>query len=284
MKHQAPPPAAFGAPVIIETLHVSAPAVSSGGPLNNLDWNNISSLKKSAEGVTGINFVGFSDGKDVVLKSGPLDREIYFDTLSKKMGLATPERRFAADTTSEGTAIHDATGAGGKMMIMSRVDGPNITNMTGTEWKETFCGEGDTLTPQGESHLKDLGRVLAFDWLVNNWDRGPSGYSLDGGGLETCLRGKGDPIDPKSGNSGNLMFDRTHQKFVAIDNGAPLVFDPAEYKLPDIAKDFFSGLSEVLAKNAEPGAESKTTEGKMLQRAIDSSGGDVAGRAGILPI
>jgi hypothetical protein len=198
-------------------------ALSDIGP-GRIAWQEALGAQRSDSGTDAVLFVEFPDKKAVVVKAPKAAAAEMFGTeLCLLLEIPCPKMRLVAASSAEGVALREAlekcTEKAKEMFegkpailviqflkatelndIVTMEQGCSPSHGRANEWcQNTFGLPGAALTPKGEENLKMLGRLIAFDMIINNYDRVP------------C-------IWDNKGNPGNVMFVNDTHSVISIDN------------------------------------------------------------------
>eukprot|EP00927_Polykrikos_kofoidii_P021203 TRINITY_DN20146_c0_g1_i1.p1 TRINITY_DN20146_c0_g1~~TRINITY_DN20146_c0_g1_i1.p1 ORF type:complete len:484 (-),score=50.04 TRINITY_DN20146_c0_g1_i1:117-1568(-) len=202
--------------------------------LQDIPWKTCVGVQCSDTGTEGVVFVEFPGCKAVVVKAPFFClSEMSSAKICQLMGAPCPEMRFVLTSSQEGKDIIesllrlDAQRAPGSRLVEKMLchplkrafliieylnadeladfwrdvtDGNSVDCSEATQWcQSTFGLPGEALSPCGRSNLQSMGKLLAFDLLVCNFDRLPSFFRNEG-------------------NPHNVMFRRDNHTVVSIDN------------------------------------------------------------------
>jgi len=175
-----------------------------------VSWSSAIGVKSSNEGTSGVFFVEVKDQGALVIKgSSTIGADMFSSCLAEYLGIRTPQSRVVSYlNTNEWDpmvqqlwkleATNNGDGRGSKLskcllrpfLILQEF-------IPGVQFDQ-FNTENSKLLLQ--SHvLKDIGSLIAFDMLINNWDRLPFIWKNDG--------------NPK-----NIIFDLNQSLIYGIDN------------------------------------------------------------------
>eukprot|EP00742_Colponemidia_sp_Colp-10_P004211 GILJ01004493.1.p1 GENE.GILJ01004493.1~~GILJ01004493.1.p1 ORF type:complete len:377 (-),score=56.90 GILJ01004493.1:274-1404(-) len=164
-------------------------------------WSQAESASMSDEGSSGVFFVRMRGNSVVVVKgSQSIAEEFFAHQLCEKLNIPCPNTRLIQYTDDEYNRLKRCL-----RQLLSRDEGMAIKAERALDRPFFLVMEyvhGETfdslihakpsflLSPEtelGQNNLRDLGRIAAFDLLINNWDRIPS-------------------VWPNEGNARNIMF------------------------------------------------------------------------------
>ena len=188
--------------------------VSKSASLERLDWDNACAFKTSSGGSAGVFFVEFKrdDGKHVkcVVKGSPeTAREVFVARLARSLGISCPHVRVipycdiefkdlqqVISKLAQGEDRHKASKNLNRpqILIMEFVDGISLYELNKDLVEKYFNAKSEL----SKDVLCTLGKVLALDCFLNNFDRVPL-------------------IHNNEGNYANVML-QDNGKIIAIDN------------------------------------------------------------------
>eukprot|EP00743_Colponemidia_sp_Colp-15_P001356 GILK01001486.1.p1 GENE.GILK01001486.1~~GILK01001486.1.p1 ORF type:complete len:380 (+),score=61.32 GILK01001486.1:39-1142(+) len=169
--------------------------------IDSCRWSQAESASMSDEGSSGVFFVRMRGNSVVVVKgSQSIAEEFFAYQLCEKLNIPCPCTRLIQYTDDEynrlkrclrqllsrdeGMAIKAERALDRPFfLVMEYVNGETFDALVHA--KPSFLLSAET--ELGQRNLRDLGRIAAFDLLVNNWDRMPS-------------------VWPNEGNARNIMF------------------------------------------------------------------------------
>ncbi|XP_065182761.1 uncharacterized protein LOC135813598 isoform X2 [Sycon ciliatum] len=158
----------------------------------SVKWEDCSALSTSSEGGSGVIFVevqGNSNKVVVVKGSSTVVQELFAARVAKAVGVAVPEMRMTAYTQPEWRRLQQRLKAIAKshhkakvqkeldrpyILIMQFVKGVPLAMLTPDKAREAFTSTNSHCLFFG------LGRILALDMLMNNWDRLPVLWENEG--------------------------------------------------------------------------------------------------------
>jgi len=216
--------------------------------IDDVNWESIIGLSCSEDGSDGVFFVETESGSFVLKGSSTVGADLFAYELAKLYRVPVPRMRVIGFTADE---WHDMWKGLGPLEAHVNKDSAIATPLGKCMQKAFMCvmdlslgsdmehlekGEAAKIF-KNEAVLKELGRVLAFDMLVNNWDRLPCIWDNDG-------------------NPNNILFSNDGASLAAIDTSITSI-DPEQFG--DSFNHYFdrvrSLMSSVYAHPKDPPSE-----------------------------
>ena len=188
-------------------------AKSSAIDAEHCDWSAMQGMEHSDAGSEGVTFVLLPDDRAVVVKAGcVVAAELFGALIAAHLGVRHPKARLVMRDSDEGIAIRhnllafdsrrEHPSRASRMLknpfylVMEYVKGTELEDLYHSRPDLTpdmnpFCQEvfgdpmgtpaegggddhdGGLITEKGKDICRDLGKMIAFDFLLNNWDRLP---------------------------------------------------------------------------------------------------------------
>lgn len=187
----------------------------------SIPWSECVGAARSDAGSEGVIFVELPEKEAVCVKvPSKVAAEMFGTMLCERIGIRCPRMRIVRQDSEEGQLIR-----GSLIRVDSRLPPENqqiaamlskspalliIEYLQGVEladkipplcadWCADTFGQAGVLSQSGRDVLRTFGSLIAFDMLINNYDRLP------------CIWDNG-------GNPGNVMFSRQDNSVISIDN------------------------------------------------------------------
>eukprot|EP01122_Echinamoeba_exundans_P014524 TRINITY_DN6600_c0_g1_i1.p1 TRINITY_DN6600_c0_g1~~TRINITY_DN6600_c0_g1_i1.p1 ORF type:complete len:380 (-),score=60.38 TRINITY_DN6600_c0_g1_i1:757-1896(-) len=256
--HPPPPPALGSSPPKTWKSKTQKPAEAqpeftyTRGDPHKADWSQIEDVHFSDTGAEGVIFVNTVGNGTVVLKGSATLAQDYFATLlAEELSIPVAHMRiidysdgtrewsdllmhmraWAAKNSDSNGRSKSRKGVGKRCFIecMEMIVGQQLNTISEADATRYFSGE----TTDSISFLTLMGRIIALDVLLNNWDRIPV-------------------IWDNEGNWGNLIVshDSGRLALVGIDNGFSFISSEHEKKL-----DAYLSRVHKLIQDAKKGME-----------------------------
>lgn len=220
--------------------------------LDNIDWASCLGVERSDAGSEGVAFVELP-GKRAVVVWAPVHvaSEMFGNVLCGKLGVICPNVKLLSRSSDEGRSLFEAlvkadewrspeerkiqTMLSGRplLLVIEYIQAQELSNIFGRDserWSRTVFGlqvadPRGSLNDHGKEVLRALGTFVAFDILINNFDRLPCVWD-------------------NKGNAGNVMFTKSTNDPMSIDNSVCCIppeneeaFDKYMERIRDVVAD-----------------------------------------------
>lgn len=194
--------------------------------LETVNWSTCIGVQRSDAGSEGVLFVELQ-GKQAVVVKAPLYvvSEMFGNVLCGRLGVMCPNVRLVASSSPEGKLLVEflvkadawrnpeerkvqaMLSARPLFLVIEYVQARDLASWFGPEshaWSKAVFGLGPSDSPgllshHGKEVLRSLGALVAFDLIINNFDRLPCVWD-------------------NKGNASNLMFANASAEPLSIDN------------------------------------------------------------------
>jgi hypothetical protein len=172
--------------------------------LRQIPWELVTSFKCSEAGSVGVFFIRISNKTVVVKSSKSPQSELFAMALARHLNLSAPDARVVARGTTEWNGIASkieelAKAQSGEsaaanisskiknapfLLIMQFVEGLCLGELIKTQADRYFSPSD----PDTRKRFQDMGKLISFDMMVNNWDRFPYAWDNKGNIFNVMLQ------------------------------------------------------------------------------------------------
>eukprot|EP00928_Gymnodinium_smaydae_P003277 TRINITY_DN11178_c1_g2_i1.p1 TRINITY_DN11178_c1_g2~~TRINITY_DN11178_c1_g2_i1.p1 ORF type:complete len:628 (-),score=153.59 TRINITY_DN11178_c1_g2_i1:57-1895(-) len=200
--------------------------------ISSIDWSSCVGVQRSDTGSEGIVFVELKGQRAVCVKCpSKIVAEMYGTLLCQKLAIRCPAMRILERNSEEGQQIVRALVAADSkrpeaarkvetmlryplLLVIEYLQATELADLippASAEWASDSFGlpsdmSSGQLSEVGKSTLRFFGSLIAFDMIINNFDRLP------------CMWANG-------GNPGNVLFAKKNNDPVSIDNMVNCIYE-----------------------------------------------------------
>eukprot|EP01103_Thecamoeba_quadrilineata_P003152 TRINITY_DN12962_c0_g1_i1.p1 TRINITY_DN12962_c0_g1~~TRINITY_DN12962_c0_g1_i1.p1 ORF type:complete len:420 (-),score=82.41 TRINITY_DN12962_c0_g1_i1:104-1330(-) len=228
--------------------------------LRKIDWASVKSFKSSESGSVGVYIINIKDKTVVVKGSKSPNSELFAVSLARHVNLSAPDTRVVARETDEMIAISTSLQLIAKdkgldpkaiekklnsfpfLLIMQFVEGVSLGDLSLEEALKIFSGT-DIAT---RKRFRDIGKLIALDMSVNNWDRLPFAWDNEGNTFNVMIQTKS---------------EKHPGKVVGIDFGMTCIIPTISNKPNPNYEAYFKRISDLIKSLLHNSRPAYLTEG-----------------------